>query len=101
MARLGGSADTSGALRVVDDVYTGRLVRQEVPPIVTAACLCWYGHWRSQNGGPSLTMADALHRAVQVWTTRPASRGSVDAQITALAHQYAGDHPTALEDAPI
>lgn len=60
VTQLGGSADCTGALTLVDHVYLGRLVGGKVPPVITANCVWWYGYWRGANNGPSTAMAYAM-----------------------------------------
>ena len=101
VAQLGGTADATGALTVVDRVYTGRLLRHLVPPVITASCLAWYGYWRSNNGGPSLRAAEALSGAAEAWIAQPFRRPELDAEIIAHAHLLAGAQLNALEDVAV
>lgn len=98
VAGLGGTADVTGALRLTDRIYAGRLLRDQVPPIVTASCLLWPGHWRAGDGGPSVAAARVLHEAVAAWTAHPGQRAGLDARIVSEASTLAGDHSVALED---
>lgn len=100
IASLGGTPDVSGALRVVDLVYTSRLLRHQVPPVVTASCLAWYGHWRNSNAGPAIDTAQALQQSVTAWTTQPPQRTDIDMQIVAHARHLASDPLVALEELP-
>ena len=100
IATLGGTPDVSGALRVVDRVYTGRLLRHQVPPVITASCVAWYGHWRNSNAGPALDTAQALQHSVTTWTTQPHRRTDIDIQIVAHARHLAADPLVALEELP-
>ena len=59
MIALGATPDTSGAMTVVDRVYADRLLRGQVPPIITASCLAWYGNWRD---GATTTSRHRHHR---------------------------------------
>ncbi|MFT4167153.1 MAG: hypothetical protein QM650_18095 [Microlunatus sp.] len=101
VTRLGGTADVNGALTLVDRVYAGRLLRRQVPPIVTASCVAWHGHWRSTNGGPFLGVAEELRRAMENWIADPRQRPDLDVQIIAGARQLAGNYLVALEDAVV
>ena len=98
IAILGGTPDVGGALKIVDRVYTSRLLRDQVPPVVTASCVAWYGHWRNSNAGPALDTAQALQRSVTAWTTQPHQRTDIETQIVAHARLLAGDPLVALED---
>lgn len=98
VALLGGSADVDGALNLVDRVYAGRQVDRQVPPVVTAGCISWYGYWRSTNGGPSLREAESMQTAGTAWVDHPTDRSTIDATIDHLARQLAGDNPRALTD---
>ncbi len=95
---LGATPDVTGALTLVDQIYAGRLLRRHVPPIVTASCLVWYGHWRTTNSGPSLTTAEELRRLVDQWLPHPTQRSHLDLQIITKAQRIAGDPLIALED---
>lgn len=97
IAGLGGSSDGIGALTVVDAVYTGRLLRGQVPPIITASCISWYGYWRSCFAGPALETAEALARCADAWTEHRDQRAALDVEILALAGQLGGDPQVALE----
>lgn len=97
IADLGGSADCTGALTVVDRVYASRLVRHQVPPIITARCIAWYGHWRSCNAGPALETAQALAQCANAWTVGPEWRTELDAEILTHARALAGDPLDAWE----
>ena len=101
VAQLGGTADTTGALTVVDRVYTGRQLRHLVPPIITASCVAWYGYWRSNNGGPSLAAAEALSHAADAWVAQPSRRPELDTEIIATAQLLAGAQLIALEDVAV
>ena len=79
-------------------VYVRRLLRHQVPAVVTASCVAWYGHWRTGNGLPSMTVAEELQQLVEVWITRPRQRSECEAAILAAAHQLAGNDLAALED---
>ena len=98
VARLGGTADATGALTVIDRVYAGRLLRHVVPPIITASCAAWYGYWRSNNGGPSLAAAEALSNAADAWVAQPSRRSELDIEIIANAQLLAGGQRVAPED---
>ncbi|GAA3552288.1 hypothetical protein GCM10022197_04100 [Microlunatus spumicola] len=99
VVELGGTADTTGALTLLDRVYARRLLRRQVPPVVAASCLAWYGHWRRSSGGPSLDVARDLLHAVESWKADPSRRSDYDAQIIDSARELSGGDPTALEDA--
>ncbi len=101
VAQLGGTADATGALTVIDRVYAGRLLRHQVPPIIAARCLAWYGYWRSDNGGPSLAAAEALSHAADAWVAQPSRRPELDTEIIATAQLLAGAQLIALEDVAV
>jgi hypothetical protein len=95
---LGTTADVTGALTLLDRVYTGRLLRGQVPPIVTASCLTGYSHWRHTNNGHSLSAAHDLAQLVEEWIARPEGRHTVEAKILAYAEQLAVHTNRPLED---
>lgn len=72
VGQLGGSADDTGALALVDHVYLGRLVDGKVPPVITASCVGWYGYGRGANDGPSTAMAHAMPDLAKSWLDSPA-----------------------------
>jgi hypothetical protein len=98
IARLGGTADVTGALTVVDRVYASRLLRHQVPPIITASCVTWYGHWRTSNAGPALDTAEALQGCVAAWTAHSHQRADLDVQIVAHARHLAPAPQVAIEE---
>lgn len=100
VARLGGSADGVGAIRLTDRVYLGRLVQGHVPPIVGVGCVGWYGHWRS-HAGPSLDTATALAELWHRWIDQPSQRGQTDAAILDLARRAVGADISDLISAPV
>ena len=98
MGELGVTADVTGALTLLDRVYAGRLLRGQVPPIITASCLAWYGHWRHTNTWPAVATADDWVSLVEAWISSPEERPAVDARILAHAEQLAVHIEPALED---
>ena len=101
VAQLGGSADAVGAMNVTDRVYLGRLVQGMVPPVVTAGCLWWYGHWRASCSGPSLDLAAAMIRLAQTWNDRPDQRTRLDDAIRELAQRAIDADSLDLTSAPV
>lgn len=99
LAQFGVTPDATGALTVLDRVYAGRLLRRQVPPIISACCVSWYGHWRRSNGGPSSRVAEALRPLVETWISEPSQRSDCDAKIITLAQELAGTDLIAIEDA--
>ncbi|MGC4938195.1 hypothetical protein [Kribbella sp. DT2] len=93
---LGGAADVSGAIDLTDRVYLGRVVQDQVPPIVTAHCIWWYGSWRLANQGPSLAMAEAMRLLAQSWLDQPDRRQEIDGAIRAKARDAIGEDPAPL-----
>lgn len=86
VARLGGSADGIGAITLTDRVYLGRLVQGEVPPVVGAGCVEWYGAWRDY-AGPSREMAATMAELAQTWVDQPSQRNELDKAIIDLARR--------------
>ena len=82
----------------VDGPVYIRMLRGEVPPIVTASCLAWYGQWRRNNGGPSLAIGNELSRLVKGWLALREERPGIDAQIIGHAEQLAEGTAGPLED---
>jgi hypothetical protein len=85
VTQLGGSADGIGAMTLTDQVYLSRLEQHAVPPAITAACIRWYGHWRTASSGPSLPMAEAMADLLQRWQHHPDQRNSIDHEIRHVA----------------
>ncbi len=98
VTQVGGSADTVGALTLVDRVYLGRLMQGAVPPIITAQCVRWYGYWRSANNGPSAAMANAVQGLAESWLNNPDQRSVINERIIAEARAVVGDDPPELVD---
>lgn len=84
VARLGGSADGVGAITLTDRVYLGRLVQGEVPPVIGAECVGWYGAWRD-HAGPSREMAATMTELAQTWVNQPLRRDDLDKAMVDLA----------------
>ena len=94
MTALGATPDDHGAVSVVDRVYADRLLRHQVPPVITASCLAWYGNWRD---GAEIT--EEAMRLSDTWAARPDQRATIDSQIIELAKKIAGQPlPTPLEE---
>lgn len=98
VTRLGGSADCTGALTLVDHIYLSRVVNGKVAPVITANCVWWYGHWRSANGGPSMRLADAMQQLAGSWLDNPDRRDIIDRRIIAEARAVVGNDPPELAD---
>lgn len=94
MIALGATPDDRGAVAVVDQVYADRLLRQLVPPVITASCLAWYGHWRDGGVTPGSEITDATLRWTDAWVAHPDQRPTIDAQIVALAERIVGQPRT-------
>lgn len=75
-------------------------MQAQVPPIITAECICWYGAWRSDRE-PSLEMAEAMRRLAQTWREAPDLRRTIDDEIRVVAHGTVGDHPPDLVSSPV
>ena len=94
MIALGATPDAHGAMSVVDRVYADRLLRHQVPPVITASCLAWYGNWRD---GAEIT--EEAMRLSDTWAAHPDQRATIDTQIIDLAKKIAGQPlPIPLEE---
>lgn len=98
VTQVGGSADSIGALTLVDRVYLGRLMQGKVPPVITAHCVWWYGYWRGANNGPSAAMSAAMQGLAESWLANPDQRSVIDERIIAEARAVVGDDPPELVD---
>lgn len=97
---LGATPDHLGAMSVVDRVYADRLLRGQVPPVITASCLAWYGNWRDGAAGAEIT--EEAMRLADAWAAHPDQRSAVDARIVGLATRISGrPHSVPLEERPV
>ncbi len=96
MIALGATPDAHGAMSVVDRVYADRLLRHQVPPVITASCLAWYGNWRD---GTRPEITEEAMRLSDTWAAHPDQRATIDTQIIELAKKIAGQPlPIPLEE---
>lgn len=102
MIALGATPDARGAISVVDRIHADRLLRHQVPPVIAARCLAWYGWWRDSSTTTGSEITKAAMRYAEDWTAHPDRRPTVDAQIIELARRIAG-RPQAdpLEERPL
>jgi hypothetical protein len=99
MVALGATPDAGGAVRLVDRLYADRLLRHQVPPVITAGCLAWYGHWRDSSVTIGAEITKAATRYADDWITHADQRPTIDAEIVELAEGIAGHpHLVPLED---
>ena len=84
-----------GALMLADRVHLSRLVRDEIPPIIASACVCWYGAYRLPDDpyGHQITTLRGLYNS---WLAVPTERPQIEKQIRAVAVQVVGEHPDSL-----
>ena len=85
---LGATPDNLGAMSAVDRVYADRLLRGQVPAVITARCLAWYDNWRAGTAGTEIT--ETAMRLADAWAAHPAQRPPLDAQIVELATRISG-----------
>lgn len=91
--------DARGAVSVVDRIYADRLLRAKVPPVITASCLAWYGHWRDGSGSAVPETTKVALRCVEDWTAHPVQRSTIDVRIMRLAEKIAvSPHPVPFEE---
>lgn len=99
MVALGATPDGKGAISVVDRVYADRLLRGEVPPVITASCLAWYGNWRDGGVSARRKITKRATQCVDDWVAHPDERPDIEARIVVLAREIAGTpHPVPLEE---
>ena len=102
MVALGATPDARGAVSVVDRIYADRLLRHQVPPVITASCLAWYGHWRDTSSTTGSAITNAATRYADNWIAHPDQRPTIEAQIVELAQSIAvHPHPVPLEEQPV
>ncbi|MBS2936995.1 hypothetical protein KDN32_04460 [Nocardioides sp. J2M5] len=84
-----------GALMLADRVHLSRLVRDEIPPIIASACVCWYGAYRLPDDpyGHQITTLRGLYHS---WLTVPTERPRIEKQMRGAAVQVVGGHPDSL-----
>ena len=100
LTALGATPDGRGAMSVVDRVYADRLLRGQVPPVITARCLAWYGNWRNGTAGTKIT--EEAMRLADAWAAHPDQRPTLDAQIVELATRISRrPYPVPLEERPV
>jgi hypothetical protein len=99
--KLGGSADVTGALLLLDEAYLSRAVHNRVSPVVTARCIGWYGHWRTGNDGPHVAVAAEMQELTAAWIEHPDLRTDIDHRIVALAQSAVRDSTTEILDTPV
>ena len=103
MVTLGATPDARGAISIVDRIYADRLLRRQVPPVITARCFAWYGYWRDTSTSTGSEITTAALQYAEDWAAQPEQRPTIDAQIVDLAHRIAGHHPHSdpLEQRPV
>ena len=84
-----------GALMLADRVHLSRLVRDEIPPIIATACVCWYGAYRSAED-PHDHQITTLRALYNSWLTVPTERPEIEELMREAARQVVGDHPETL-----
>lgn len=97
VTQISGLDPRKGAIVVADQVHLRRLVRGDVPPIVSAGCLSWYGSYR-QPEDPDADEIAALLEFEQAWLDFPKRRARLDEQMMAIAVGVVGERPTSLID---
>lgn len=97
VAQISGRTPQQGAIVVVDQVHLRRLVRREVPAIVSVRCLSWYGAYRHADDAHAEDIA-LLIELGQEWLHRPTRRAELSARIMERAESLVGRFPTTLID---
>lgn len=85
---------------MADQVHLARLVRGDVPEIVAAGCLAWYGAWRSHND-PHTREVNVLQELYDAWVQRAGDRRELEEAMKAEARSVVGDQPGDLLDATV
>ena len=86
-----------GALMLADRVHLSRLVLDEVPPVIAAACVCWYGAYRDAED-PYDHQVSLLHDLYKTWLDLSTERPRTEQLMREAAWQVVGDRPQNLID---
>lgn len=82
---------------LADRVHLSRLVLDEVPPVIAAACVCWYGAYRDVED-PYEHQVALLHVLYKTWLDLSAERPRTEQLMREAAWQVVGDRPQNLID---
>lgn len=98
--RLGGRPARPGAISLADQVHLARLVRGDVPEVVAAGCLAWYGACRGHDD-PHTRVVGVLQNLYDVWAQRSSDRPGIEEAMKTEARSVVGDRPGDLLDATV
>lgn len=87
--KLAGESGRSGAIRLADQIHLGRMRRSDVPVIVAAVCVIWYGSYRRESD-PYATTAAKLFELYREWEVSVSDRPRIEAEMR-LATGDVGD----------